>query len=193
MGKKPLNWRSTLDNTGASSVVTELTGVDGHWALMTGFVLSPTQMKTPLPVDFEISYDVVAGQHYTWGAHGMIFKLSKTAGGAESSLSVRIRPGFSGREGEVVIEGRFPGAPGYLSGSKYFGAPGFSNDAVNNRATVILRKKGDLLQVFVGTTKIAEFDKGVPAGLQFEAMSFELAGVSADNRMFIGNVRVAKN
>ena len=30
VGKKPLNWRSTLDNTGASSVVTELKGLDGH-------------------------------------------------------------------------------------------------------------------------------------------------------------------
>ena len=36
VGKKPLNWRSTLDNTGASSVVTELKGLDGHWASMAG-------------------------------------------------------------------------------------------------------------------------------------------------------------
>ena len=36
VGKKPLNWHSTLDNTGASSVVTELKGLDGHWASMAG-------------------------------------------------------------------------------------------------------------------------------------------------------------
>ena len=36
VGKKPLNWQSTLDNTGASSVVTELKGLDGHWASMGG-------------------------------------------------------------------------------------------------------------------------------------------------------------
>ena len=36
VGKKPLNWHSTLDNTGATSVVTELKGLDGHWASMSG-------------------------------------------------------------------------------------------------------------------------------------------------------------
>jgi len=192
VGKKPLNWKSTLDNTGASSVVTELKGLDGHWASMSGMHLTPTGMKTPLPRDFEVSYDVVAAQNYTWGAHGMTFRLSRTpaAGTGESFLSLRIRPGFGGREGEVVIEAQFPGVQGYLSGSKWAGAPGFSNDRVNNRVTVTLRKKGDLLQVFIGQTKVAEYEKGVPPGLQFDAMSFELTGVSANDRMFIGNIRI---
>ena len=193
VGRKPLNWRSTLDNTGASSIVTELTGLDGHWASMSGMRLSPTQMKTPLPADFEVSYDVVAAQNYTWGAHGMTFRLSRTAGGRESFLSVRIRPGFGGREGELVIEGQFPGAQGYMSGSKWVGAPGFSNDGLNNRVTVRLRKKGDLLQVFVGQAKVAEYEKGVPPGVQFDAMFFDLSGTASNDRMFIGNIRIAKN
>ena len=190
-GKKPLNWRSTLDNTGATSVVTELKGLAGHWALMSNFELTPTGMKT-LPRDFELSYDVVAAQNYTWGAHGMTFKLSgkPAAGRGESFLSLRIRPGFSGKEGEVVIEGQFPGAQGYLSGSKYATAPGFSNDAVNNRATVTIRKKGEMLQVFIGKTKVAEYEKGIPPGVQFDAMSFQLGGVSASDKMFIGNIRI---
>ena len=87
---------------------------------------------------------------------------------------MKIRPGFDGREGEVEIEGQFPGAPGYMNGSKWVGAPGFSNNAVNNRVTVTLKKKGDLLQVFVGQTKVAEYEKGIPPGLQFDAMSFDL-------------------
>jgi hypothetical protein len=193
VGKKPLNWKSTLDNNGASSVVTEVKGLDGHWASISGFQLTATGMKTPLPRDFELSYDVVAAQNYTWGAHGMTFKLSRApaAGKGESFLSLRIRPGFGGKEGEVVIEGQFPGVQGYLSGSKWVGAPGFSNDAVNNRVTVTLRKKGDLLQVFIGKTKVAEYEKGIPPGLQFDAMSFQLGGVSATDKMFIGNIRIA--
>ncbi len=59
VGKKPLNWRSTLDNTGASSVVTELKGLDGHWASMSGMRLTPTGLKTPVPRDFVVSYDVL--------------------------------------------------------------------------------------------------------------------------------------
>ena len=111
VGKKPLNWHSTLDNTGATSVVTELKGLDGHWASMAGMEIKPTGLKTPLPRDFEMSYDVVAAQNYRWGAKGLTFKLSKTAGTTTSFLSVKIRPGFDGRQGEVEIEGQFPGAP----------------------------------------------------------------------------------
>jgi hypothetical protein len=197
VGKKPLNWRSTLDRTGASSVVTELKGLDGHWAAMAGMQVAPTGMKTPLPRDFELSYDVVAAQTYRWGAKGLTLKLSRTAGTTTSFLAVKIRPGFDGREGEVEIEGQFPGAPeGYMSRSKWVKAPGFSNNAAMNRITVTLKKKGDLLQVFVGQTNVAEFEKGVPPGVQFDALVFDLQGNtanSADEQMFIGNIRIANN
>ena len=197
VGKKPLNWHSTLDNKGATSVVTELTGLNGHWASMSNVRVSPTGLKAPLPSDFELSYDVVAAQNYTWGAHAMVFKLSRpgAAGKAESFLSVRIRPSFAaGRDGEVQVEGQFPGSTeGPLSRSQYAKAPGFSNEAVNNRVTVTLKKKGELLQVFIGKTKVAEYEKAVPAALQFDGMSFELTGVSANDKMFISNIRIAKN
>ena len=59
------------------------------------------------------------------------------------------------------------------------GAPGFSNNAANNRVTVTLKKKGDLLQVFVGQTKVAEYQKGIPASVQFDAMVFDLQAPEA--------------
>jgi hypothetical protein len=126
----------------------------------------------------------------------MIFKLSRAAaaGKGESFLNVKIRPSFAaGRDGELEIEGQFPGAEGYLSRSQYTKAPGFANDAVNNRVTVTLKKKGELLQVFVGKTKVAEYEKAIPAALQFNVMSFELTGVSAADKMFISNIRIANN
>jgi hypothetical protein len=194
VGKKPLNWHSTLDNTGATSVVTELTGLDGHWASMAGMEIKPTGLKTPLPSDFELSYDVVAAQTYRWGAKGLYLKLSKT-GATPSFLYVKIRPGFDGRQGEVEIEGKFPGAPAYMNGTKWVGAPGFSNNAVMNRVTVTLKKKGDLLQVFVDQNKVAEYEKGIPPGLQFDALVFQLTGNAAlaDERMYIGNIRIKNN
>jgi len=110
VGRKPPNWRSTLDDTGASSVVTELKGLDGHWASMSGMQLTPTRMKAPLPRDFEVRYDLIAAQNHPWGAHGLTFRLSRApaAGTGESFLSLRIRPGFSGGDGEVVVEALFP-------------------------------------------------------------------------------------
>ena len=148
---------------------------------MAGMQMTPTGVKTPLPRDFEVSYEVVAAQNYRWGAHSLTFKLSRTpaARARASFLSMKI-PGFDQGEGEVAIEGQFPGAPGYMDRTKWVGAPGFSNNAAINRVTVTLEKKGDLLQVFVGQTKVAEYKKGIPAGLQFNAMSFDLSGNSAE-------------
>jgi hypothetical protein len=79
-----------------------------------------------------------------------------------------------------------------MDGSKWVAAPGFSNNLLNNRVTVTLKKKGDLLQVFVGETKVAEYEKGIPPGLQFDALVFSLAGNAAlpDERMFISNVKI---
>ena len=44
-------------------------------------------MKTPLPRDFEVSYDVVAAQNYRWGARGLTLKLSRTPAAGTGSRS----------------------------------------------------------------------------------------------------------
>ena len=80
VGKAPIGWKSTLDNKGASSVVATIDGLEGHWATTTGYVLTLGQLKTPLPADFTVTYDLVAAADYTWGARGMTFTLSKGAG-----------------------------------------------------------------------------------------------------------------
>ena len=45
------------------------------------------------------------------------------------------------------------------------------------------------LRLPTGQTMVAEYEKGVPPGVQFDAMSFELSGAPED-RMFIGNIRL---
>ncbi|GAA4419989.1 hypothetical protein GCM10023187_54870 [Nibrella viscosa] len=62
--------------------------------------------------------------------HPLEFRLSKekSPGNAESFLMVRARPGFSGRDGEVEIEAKFPSPPGYMNSTKWVPAPGFSNN-----------------------------------------------------------------
>jgi hypothetical protein len=37
---------------------------------------------------------------------------------------------------------------------------------------------------------VSEYAKGVPPGIQFDALSFELSGAPED-RMFIGNIKIA--
>ena len=196
VGKPPINWRSNLNNAGASSAIVELKGLDGHWASLSGFKVAPAHLKGPLPREFTISYELVAARDYTWGARGMTFKLSKGAAGSgtDSFFSVKLRPGFGGRDGEAVLEGKFPSAREYFNETKWLAAPGFSNTEQNNRITVTVRKTGEMVQVFIDGSKIAEYPKAIPEALLFDAMSFDLQGQAGPNdQMFISNIRITKN
>ena len=73
VGKPPVGWESKLNDLGASSVVATIDGKEGRWAMTTGFTLTPGQLKTPLPADFTVTYDMVASANYTWGSRGMTF------------------------------------------------------------------------------------------------------------------------
>jgi hypothetical protein len=110
--------------------VVERNGLEGHWASVSGFMVAPRQLKGSLPRDFTVSFDLVAARDYTWGARGMTFRLSKglANSGTDSIFSVRLRPGFDGKDGETVIEGKFPGAPADFNQTKWVTAPGFSNN-----------------------------------------------------------------
>lgn len=194
-GKAPFNWRSSLSLGGASSVVVELPGLPGRWVSLSGFTVNPKQLDGLLPPDFTISFDLVAARDYTWGARGMTFRLSKgvAASGTDSIFSVRLRPGFGGRAGEAAIEGKFPGATGYFNETKWVPVPGFSNTQQNNRIAVSLRKQGEMVQVFIGQTKIAEYPKAIPPALLFDAVSFSLAGQAGPNdQMFVSNIKITK-
>ncbi len=195
-GKAPANWRSNLNNSGASSVVVELKGLEGRWASLSGFQIAPAKLEGPLPRDFTVSYDLVAARDYTWGARGMTFMLSKGVAGSgkDSFFSVRLRPGFGGRDGEAAVEGKFPSAPANFTNGKWVPVPGFSNTDEHNRITVTIRKQGEMVQIFIGQSKIAEYEKAIPDGLLFDAVSFDLQRTAGPNdQMFISNVRITKH
>ena len=196
-GKKPIDWHTKLAFDGTSSVITKLDGLEGNWAVMAGgYTLIPNQLKRPLPQNFTLSYELVAAQNFTWGAKGLIFQLAKetSAGNAESYLQLKLRPGFDGSDGEATIETKFPFPPGYLNGAKWLTAPGFSNNKKNNRITVTIKKIGETLQVFIDKTKIAEYEKAIPAAHLFNAMSFYTGGGSSDNdKFYISNIKITKD
>jgi hypothetical protein len=195
VGKAPTGWKSTLDNKGASSVVATIDGMEGHWATTTGYELTLGQLKTPLPADFTVTYDLIAAAGYTWGARGMTFTLSKGAGaGSQGSyVSLKLRPGSGAGAGEAMLEAEFPRTQGYLSGSKWFDVPGFSNKATATVA-VMLVKQGERLQVFLNKVKVFESDKAIPAGFQFNQLSLNQGGTfNSNDRMFVGNLTILKN
>ncbi len=194
IGKKPIGWESTLA-LGTTTVVTKRDGLDGNWAIMENYIISPTQLKMPLPQNFTISYEIVAAQNFTWGAKALTLKLSKevSRGNIESFLAISLRPGFDGRDGEATLETKFPNPPGYSNGTKWYAAPGFSNNKKNNRITVTIKKKDELLQVFIDKTKIAEYEKAIPAAHLFNAMSFTSYNSGENDKYYISNIKITKD
>jgi len=195
-GKKPIGWRCPVAFDGGSAVTATLEGMNGNWVVMNGdYSINPTQLKQPLPKDFTISYDLVAAQNFTWGAKGLNFQLSKQLPNwqVESYWTLRLRPGFDGREGETNVESNFPSAPGYSNRGQWFKAPGFSNNKKNNHILVSIKKSGEMLQVFIDKNKIAEFEKAIPAGQLFNAFAFSSGSSGDTNKYYISNIKITKD
>lgn len=191
IGQKPIGW-----SAGTTGIVTNRDGLPGTWAVLGGYseVLTPNQLKKPLPKNFTVSYELVAAQNFTWGAKGLTFQLAneKSAGQAESYMRLKLRPGFDGRDGEAMIETKFPS--GYLSGSKWMAAVGFSNNKKNNHIRVSIKKISETMQVFIDDNKIAEYEKAIPSDLLFNAMSFFILGSShgENDKFYISNIKISK-
>ena len=195
IGKKPIGWQATLSTVGNTAVVTNPNGLDGNWVELRGNYINATLLKKPLPQNFILSYELTASQNFTWGAKGLTMLLSKetSPGNAQSFIKLKLRPGANGSDGEAMLETKFPAPPGYLNGSKWYVAKGFSNNKKNNRITVTINKMEEKLQVFIDNTKIAEYEKAMPAAHLFNALSFDCSGNSAENdKYFIGNIKIIK-
>jgi hypothetical protein len=194
VGKKPNGWVSTYA-LGITSTVAKLDGLDGNWATMANYIIKSTQLKTPLPQNFTLSYEIVVTQNFTWGARGLTFQLSKelSAGNAESYLELKLRPGYDGKDGEASLETKFPNPAGYSNETRWFVAPGFSNNKKNNHITVTIKKKDEALQVFIDKTKIADYEKAIPATHLFNAMSFTSGNSGENDKFYISNIKITKD
>jgi len=148
-----------------------------------------------LPQNFTLSYELVASQNFTWGSKGLTLQLSKetSPGNAESYLKLKIRPGFDGKDGEATLETQFPSPPGYSNGTKWLVASGFSNNKVNNRITVTIKKNAETLQVFIDNSKIAEYEKAIPAAHLFNALSFFSGNSGEKDKYYISNIKITKD
>ena len=196
VGKKPVGWNSKLNSDGKPCIVAILEGEQGNWVEIKGNEsLTPTQIKKPFPQNFTLSYELVVPQNFTWGGKGLAFQLSKetSPGNAESYLNLRLRPGFDGKDGEAVIEAKFSSPPGYLNATKWVTASGFSNNKKNNHITVTIKKKDELLQIFIDKNKIAEYEKAIPSALLFNALSFTHGRSNGETEKFyISNINITK-
>ncbi|MGZ5286125.1 MAG: hypothetical protein ACXWV0_06325 [Flavisolibacter sp.] len=195
-GKPPVGWKAEHTADGLTCVVVQPEGVKGMWAMMNGdYSITPSHLKKPLPENFIFSFDVAASQNFTWGAKGMTLRLSKetSPGNAESYLSIKLRPGFDGRDGETTLETKFPFPAGYPNETKWAPTPGFSNNKKFNQVSVTLKKSGEKLQVLIDEKEVIVIQKALPASHLFNAISFYTASAGENNKYYISNIKVTKN
>ena len=195
IGKPANNWDGSLVK-GKKAIVTQLDGNNDKWLeILAHEKVRPKNIQVPFPQNFTLSYELVASQNFTWGARGLTMQLSKetSPGNAESYLILKLRPGFDGRDGEAELETKFPSPPGYSNGTKWYVATGFSNNKKNNLITVTIKKKDEKLQVFIDKTKIAEYEKAIPAAHLFNAMSFTSGNAGENDKFYISNIKITKD
>ena len=187
-GKSPSGWRSSLLN-GEKAIVVEATGANEKWILIKGHTIHPVNLKKPFPLNFELSFDVAVPQGFTWGAKRLDMVLSHEENVHKSSFRFSIRPGFDAREGETEVEGSFGNS--YMDGTKWYKAPGFSNDKKLNRTKVVISKRGEALQVFVNNTLIANYTKAMPATTVFTTLQFSHGRSDGETeKYFISNIKI---
>ena len=110
----------------------------------------------------------------------------------KSYIKLKLRPGYDGKDGEAELETKFPA--GYLTGSKWIPAPGFSNNKQNNLIAVAIKKNNETLQIFIDDVKIAEYEKAIPAELLFNAVSFFSYGSTGEpDKLYISNLKITKD
>lgn len=194
IGKNPIGWYAKLGSRASTSVVTKLDGSEGNWAVLKGHSISPTQLKKPLPQNFTLSYDLIVPENFTWGAKGLVLLLAyeKTEGVADAFISLKLRPGSGGADGEATLETKFPS--GYANGTKWYVAKGFSNNGKINRIYVSIKKNNEVLQIYIDTKMIAEYIKGIPADVKFNALSFSMSNSDGENdKYYISNIKITKD
>ena len=194
VGKNPVGWKSKLNSERKTCIVAKLEGIPGNWVEIKGNeAFTPTQLKKPLPQNFTLSLDVSVPKNFTWGAKSLKIALTKqkSDGTDEANFILSLKPGYSGgTDGSAWVETNLPA--GYTSGSQ-FTAPDFSVNKDFNKISVRIIKDGEKMEVWVDQSKVAEYSKGVPADMLFNALSFTHGRSDGETeKYYISNIKITK-
>jgi hypothetical protein len=187
-GQKPIGWYSKNNNVGAFTRVVTLPGKTGKWLEIKGqYEIVSNNLKKPLPADFEVSFDLLAAEKFSWGGKSLVFALAKD----KESFKVGIRPGFDGRSGNAWLENTIAGNKGIYN--KYYEAKGFSNNLPLNAASIMLRKKGESIEVRINGQLAEVFPNAVPASTVFNWIWFSHGNSYEESeKYYISNFKITK-
>ncbi len=194
IGKKPVGWSSRVNLMGGNAVIDYSGDEKIKWVVLKGNTIIPNNLRKPLPADFTLTYDVQVPRGFTWGGKGldMIVAKEKSTGIQEAFIRFKVRPGFDGRPGSSELETKFPS--GYSNESKYYELPAFSNNKPFNLVAVMIKKKGESLQVYIDSNVIATYKKAIPADLLFNSLTFSHVSSDSDTeKYYITNIKISKD
>lgn len=194
-GQKPIGWKSEMNFDAKYTSVINLKDRNEKWLEIKGqSFLTPSNLKKPLPQNFELSFDLAVPKDIPWGAKALEFFLGTKNKFEESDgfIKLRFRAGFSGRPGEVSLQGKF--GAGYFSNVKpYYDATGFSNDKEINVVKITLKKKGESLEFFIAKNKIADIPKAFPNTTSFNWLQLTHSRSDGETeKYFISNFKIIK-
>lgn len=190
---KPVsNWNSSLSN-GKKAEVKQIAGDPNKWLELQGRDASPKNLKYPLPQNFELSFDLVASKDIPWGAKAFELYLGTKTNYDQMispAIKLRIRAGYGGRSGEISIHGNF--GKGYFENvNPYYEATGFSNEKELNKVNIVLKRKGESLELYIGKNKITEIVKAIPNTTSFNFLKFIHMGSNSDQeKYFLSNFKI---
>jgi hypothetical protein len=195
VGQKASSWKSTFNGLGNLPLVQEPRKKDEHWLELMGHNrVFPTDLKKPLPENFELSFDLAVPKDIPWGAKALELYLGTKGDYLENAPSVkmRIRAGFWGRPGELTIAGNF-GTDYFSDVKSSYEAIGFSNDKEFNSVTVKIRKNGESLTGTLDGIPIFSLEKAIPLGILFNYLDFNHISSDGENqKYFLTNLKMVK-
>ncbi|RXK62111.1 hypothetical protein ESA94_03605 [Lacibacter luteus] len=192
-GSTPTGWNSDLNAISKKAVVKTPAGETGNWFEIIGQNVQVNELGKNLPQNFTMSFDACVRKDFQWGVPGLeLFivgnKKSRTV--YENKIRVRIRPGFSGRDGwavtniETATKNEFP---------KEVAIPGFSNDKLINKVQVVIRKQGTQLTVWVENNKLFDINDALPANTVFNHFYFSNGRKGWEvEEFYISNIKIKK-
>jgi hypothetical protein len=190
VGSNPLNWKSST-NSGAQKVtVQKAEGESENWAVIKGNTLTPTTPRKTLPRDFAVSFDVCVPKGFTWGAKALEFWIAneKNDGKKDATIQLRLRPGFDGRAGDAQLNIVTSGSNVNAAGEAY----NFSNNKTMNRVQVLVKKTGDLVQVFMDSKLVINREKALGSDTSFNYFWFyHISSDAESQKYFVSNIKIS--
>jgi hypothetical protein len=193
-GQKPNGWKSELNAEAKPAIVVDVKDRKEKWLEIKGhYFVYPNNIKSPLPQNFELSFNLAVPKDIPWGTKALEFYIGTKNKHDETapSLNLRLRAGFYGRPGEGSITGKF--GNGYFNSYKNFEATGFSNDKELNNVTITLKKNGELFELLIDDNKVAEIQKAFPVNTVFNWLQFKHLNSDAENqKYFISKFKIIR-